>query len=192
MSADEAYKHGFRESSEGISVLGPNQLLRTRPRNLHTDAARWSCPLQGHCYIFSVHWPKADRGTKATVGVGTDEASLMMEGNQSLVGYYPTTWGLDIVRKRALHANKMLAVCPTAGFVPETFLVYLDLKEGQMGFGADDAFWGYVIKGLPLAQPLYFMVGMTHPDSNVHVHFKGTGRCLWVVCVDVWKALEYK
>ncbi|GFN94222.1 spry domain-containing socs box protein 1 [Plakobranchus ocellatus] len=166
---------GFGLMSEGFFSLSNVQVLRQRPGTDTTDGAKWGAPLTTGKHVFEIIWPWGCRGYHATVGVATSGAPIKAKGGTSLVGGNTHTWGLDIVKRRALHSNKTLCSCPTDGsYVPDRFMMYVDVDEGTVGFGSDVTFWGNVITGLPRGQPLFPMVGAGKWEANIQFFYRGS------------------
>ncbi|KAL5010904.1 hypothetical protein ScPMuIL_013209 [Solemya velum] len=169
---------GFGAASDGITITGPNSVMRHRRGKVEGDAARWSHGFTSGKHVFEITWPKDKRGVYAQVGLGTTRAPLNCRGAASLVGMTNQSWGLDIVRRRVIHKGEVSSICPSQNgiFVPEKFLMYVDMDTGKLGFGNEDVFWGMVVSELnqPDVYPLYIMVGMTAEDSRVEVVYKGS------------------
>lgn len=166
---------GFGMMSEGFFSLSNVNLLRQRTGNAHTDGAKWGAPLTTGKHLFEIIWPWGCRGYHSTVGVATANGPIKAKGGVCLVGGNKHSWGLDIVQRRAVHNNQMLVKCPTDGsYVPDRFLMYVDVDEGTVGFGNDVTYWGDVITNLPRGKPLFPMIGTDKWEANVMLFYKGS------------------
>ncbi|GFR86422.1 F-box/SPRY domain-containing protein 1 [Elysia marginata] len=166
---------GFGMMSEGFYSLSNVNLLRQRSGATVTDGAKWAAPLTTGKHLFEIIWPWGCRGYHSTVGVAIPSAPVKAKGGVCLVGGNTHSWGLDIVQRRAIHNNKTLVTCPTDGsYVPDRFLMYVDVDEGTLGFGNEVTFWGYVITGLPKGKQLFPMIGTDKWEANVQLFYRGS------------------
>ncbi|XP_053408378.1 protein gustavus-like [Mercenaria mercenaria] len=171
---DNAINTGFKGVSDGMRIVDPNCVQRTRTGDYEADGARWGAPLKKGKHLFEIHWPRTTRRLLATVGVGTKDAPLFVKPKDSLVGCNKYTWGLDIARYRCLHRDEMIAVMPRNKLVPDTFLMYVDCDSGTLGFGTEYAYWGAPIH-IPKSEfPVFPMVGTTQHMAQITMKYKGS------------------
>ncbi|XP_060559283.1 SPRY domain-containing SOCS box protein 2-like [Ruditapes philippinarum] len=171
---DNSINTGFNGVSDGMRILDPNSVLRTRKGDYEADGARWGAPLKTGKHMFEIYWPRNTRRLLATVGVGTDIAPLFVKPKESLVGCNKHTWGLDIARYKCLHRNEIITSLPKNKVVPDTFRMYVDCESGTLGFGSEHVYWGAPIN-IPRSEfPVYPMVGTTQHNAVITMKYKGS------------------
>lgn len=174
ISPDPALDTGILGCSDGMNIINQNCVHRHRKGTFETDGARWGAPLSKGKHVFEIYWPTVGRGTHATAGVGTESAPMFVKPKDSLVGSNPKSWGLDIVRKKAVHNSQALTTCPRAGLVPDKFYMYVDCDSGTVGFGTDFAYYGAPLR-FPLDKlPVYAMVGCCQPNAQITMIYRGS------------------
>ncbi|KAK3578326.1 hypothetical protein CHS0354_039033 [Potamilus streckersoni] len=168
--------HGFNSVSDGLSITNPTTVVRHRNGSFETDGAKWSGGISGGKHVFEINWPENFRGTTATIGVGSINASLFLKPKGPLVGNDKLSRGLDISSKRVIHLGKPVKrCCGSNGHIPQQFYMYVDADSGNVGFGSSFEFWGFPIIGIPKdLYPLYVMIGVSVQGSYVQVTYRGT------------------
>jgi len=147
------------DSSANIEVKSDDPLtLHRHPIAQSTDCIRGKVGFTNGLHVWEIHWPKADRGTQAVVGVGTLEAPLHSVGYKSLIGCdNDQSWGWDLKKNKVYHntKNKAFGQPYPAHYkssedftAPNIFQVVLNMDDGTLAFTANNKYLGEAFTGL--------------------------------------------
>ncbi|GAB1605963.1 SPRY domain-containing SOCS box protein 1-like [Argonauta hians] len=145
-----------------------------------TDCIRGKVGYSRGLHVWEIVWSTQQRGTHAVVGVATLDAPLHCVGYQSLVGSNHESWGWDLGRNRLYHDVKNNpGVCypklPNSEenfYVPDNFLVVLDMDEGTLSFVVDGQYLGVAFRGLK-GKKLFPIVSAVWGHCEITIRYIG-------------------
>ncbi|XP_067828263.1 SPRY domain-containing SOCS box protein 4-like [Heptranchias perlo] len=146
-----------------------------RPAADSTDCMRGKVGYRRGLHVWRVGWPSGQRGSHASVGVGTAGARLQSAGYRVLLGGEDgESWGWELGGNRLHHAGRPGRRYPgnRGGplTVPESFLAVLDSDEGTLSFLVDGEFLGVAFAGLK-GKTLYPMVSCVWGNTNISLTY---------------------
>ncbi|KAI1301772.1 Protein gustavus [Halotydeus destructor] len=145
-----------------------------------TDCIRGKVGYARGLHVWELVWNTRQRGTHAVVGVGTAEAPLHSQGYHSLIGANTESWGWDLGRNKLYHdvKNTPGATYPAnlgsdeTFIVPDSFLVVLDMDEGNLSFVVDGQYLGVAFSGLK-GKKLYPIVSAVWGHCEITMRYLG-------------------
>lgn len=161
-----------------MTLYDRNTVVRHRTGQFQCDGARWSRPFESGKHVFEVFWPRSCRASADAIGVGTDAAPLEIKPVKTLVGLTSQSWGYAINRRRVVRNSNVLKGPYPAHLtvIPDRFLMYLNMDDGNFGFGVEGDYWGMAADGLKkIGKPLYVMVGTMFPHAQITIMYRGEG-----------------
>lgn len=169
---------GFTSCSDGITIVNRTCVQRHRAGKRIADGAKWGAPLSRGKHVFEISWPREQRSSYATVGVGSGAAELLVQPAYALVGKDKLSWGFDIARRRHVHNARSASHLPgwlqKNRYIPDKFYMYVDCDNGNLGYGDDSDYWGAPVNIPRESFPVYPMVGCMCPDAQVTMTYKGS------------------
>ncbi|CAD5212591.1 unnamed protein product [Bursaphelenchus okinawaensis] len=143
------------DCSGNLFFENDTRTVHRHPVAQSTDAIRGKQGYSRGTHIWSIHWPKKQRGTHAVIGVCTKEQPLQANGYCNLIGGSEHSFGYDIVRQKCVHDEKNFppwdypqAKARFDHIYPETLYCILDMEDGSLAFASDRHYFGIAFKNL--------------------------------------------
>jgi SPRY domain-containing SOCS box protein 1/4 len=176
-------KNGWNPEDRSLNIFVKEDDATTfhrHPVAQSTDCIRGKVGYTRGMHVWQMSWSTRQRGTHAVVGVATKEASLHINGYQSLVGANSESWGWDLGRNKLLHDLKNQAGQTYPAMlnsdetfvVPDSFYVVLDMDEGTLSYVVDGQYLGVAFRGLK-GKKLYPIVSAVWGHCEITLKYIG-------------------
>jgi hypothetical protein len=97
VSAEKLREFGWSDEGRSPNMVRQNAVKVCRkPAANSTDGIRGAKGMGSGLHIWEMRWPRAQRGTYAAIGVGTEKAKLQADGYVPLLGADEHSFGWDI------------------------------------------------------------------------------------------------
>ena len=151
-----------------------------------TDGIRGKVGYSQGMHVWEIIWPHRQRENFAVVGVATKDAPLQTRGYKCLVGGNNQSWGWELANNKLFHnvdinyehlskgtqyPSKLYRDAPNL-FVPDNFLVILDMDLGTLAFVVEGQYLGVAFTGLK-GKTLYPMVSAVWEYCEVTMTYLG-------------------
>ncbi|XP_045191207.2 protein gustavus-like [Mercenaria mercenaria] len=173
---DEFLRDKISAFSLGFRPINNNTVELVGSETNKIDGARWSRGFSSGRHVIEFIYPVHLRTEGARVGLGTKCTILGGNDVTNIVGGQGSL-AVDLVTKKVIQNNKVVARFPRNKVLPDWFFMYLDIDNGTMQFGSDTEFFGTAFSGvMPTDEPLYPIVTGSKKGAIISIVYRGKGK----------------